>query len=511
MNISANHGYTSANSMRTRKISRNSRPSILLISTTMSTDLFSGTRMSTGRGLHHRAIVPPLGPLYVATELLDAGYAVEFIDLGVGSYAKSGLGKLVEGKDLIGISIPNTGLGRNVAQIVIDEIRSFDPHIPIVIGGKGCTLYPKILPGANVMIIGEAEHTIIEIVETILGAGDLSTCRGVFFGDKDGTVKEGLPPVHIEDLDTIKFPARCITERSKYSVLGNSLAGKATTMITTRGCPFNCRFCAVEPFKHKRYRWRSIENVIAEIETIVEDGYKYVGIMDDCFLADKQRAHAIFDEMINRNIKLAMRVEARADSADEDLYRKMREAGVRMIFFGLESGNQDTLDFYNKKTTVEQNRYAVELADRCGLYTQASFILGAPMETEAHLNRTIRFAKSLPLSSVSFNLLAYLPGSVLWSEAMKNGFINGSEPVVYATRDCGLSNFEKSYISNKITRAIREFYLRPLFWLWHIYKALIRRDKEIIRLLIGFLKTLLIDNIASRARNIFQSQMINGL
>jgi len=178
---------------------------------------------------------------------LDAGYAVEFVDLGAGRYARSELHGLVEGKDLIGISIPNTYLGRTVAQIVIDEIRSFDSHTPVVIGGQGWTLYPKILPGANVMVVGEAEHTIVEIVETILSAGDLSACRGVHFRDKDGTIKKGLPPVYIENLDTIKFPARHIVERSKYSVFGNSLAGQAATMITARGCPFNCRFCSAQP------------------------------------------------------------------------------------------------------------------------------------------------------------------------------------------------------------------------------------------------------------------------
>lgn len=178
----------------------------------------------------------------------------------------------------------------------------------------------------------------------------------------------------------------------------------------------------------------------------------------------------------------------------------MRRAGVRVIFFGLESGNQDVLDYYHKQTTVEQNRQAVELADKCGLYSQGCFILGAPIETEQHLNRTVAFAKSLPLGSASFSVLTYVRGAPLWEEARELGLLRVDEYAVLASRERGLSAFGNEEIKQKASNAIRSFYLRPLFLLGHLRRAVARSDGPFMKLLLVWVLAVIYDTVVDSLR-----------
>lgn len=437
---------------------------------------------------------PPLGLLYLASELLTSGYEVSIVDFNIETYSKDKLRDLINEKDIIGISVNTTGTGYRHAEVIVQTIRDINSEVYIIIGGQACTLYPVLIPGVDVLVLGEAELSIVKIIDTLLSGGNMAECRGVIFYDKkNGEIKKGLEPEYVGDLNAVKFPTRQIKDVNGIPIYGPELTCKFTTLITSRGCPFRCRFCAIGLHQEK-YRERSIANVLDEIETIVEQGYKYLGVIDDHFLLNKRRAHGILDGILERKLKLVIMVQTRADSADEELYIKMRSAGVRVIAFGLESGNQDTLDFYNKKTTVEKNRYAVELADRCGMYVHGSFMLGAPMETHSHLERTFRFAKSLPLSSATFNTLDYLIGSKLWQEAREKGLIQESEIWVMATKERKLNNFDEDELTQIAQKATNEFYYRPTFWVWHLKKILERRDWEFI----GFMASPIINSFLSR-------------
>jgi len=121
---------------------------------------------------------------------------------------------------------------------------------------------------------------------------------------------------------------------------------------------------------------------------------------------------------------------ARIDSADRDLYKKMKKANVKFIGYGIESGNQDVLDFYNKKITLEQIRKAINLCNEMNFITRATFILGAPFETKQHFEKTIKFACSLPLDIAIFRPLNYCPGAELWDEAVKQGKIMKNEKLL---------------------------------------------------------------------------------
>ena len=166
------------------------------------------------------------------------------------------------------------------------------------------------------------------------------------------------------------------------------------------------------------------------------------------------------------NLDLKFSVTAtRVDLADKELYKKMRQAGVTHIQFGLESGNQDVLDFYHKNTTVDTIQKAVHLSHETGFFTIGSFIFGAPFETAEHFNRTLLFAKSLPLDSVSFLPLRYMIGSELWNQAVNEGKINEKEYLVPADKNRGLGNYTKEELSRYCMSAQRSFYGRPTFFI----------------------------------------------
>lgn len=440
-----------------------------------------------GKGVKQRlAIVPPLGLLYLGRELLDAGYGVEVVDFNAEGYSRERLELIVRNADLVGISMQS--FNRSDAQTMIADIRALHGELPIVVGGPDLILYPRAVDGADVSVVSEAESIIVQIADTLLNGGDPSSCPGAIYRDRrTGQIRRG-PEAPIErDLDRIRFPARSLVrspeKARRYNILGERMGSRITTMITSRGCPFSCTFCAHGAVTFQTYRERSAQNVLAEIRTVYREGYEILGIVDDNFTVNKRRVHQIMDGIIEEGIDLAMAVQGRVDAVDEELYRKMRRAGVRAVVFGLESANQTVLDFYNKRTTVEMNRRAVEIANRAGLYTVGDFIIGAPFEGTEEIERTFTFAREIPLDFATFWVLDYAYGSELWEDARRRGLIGEDESNVTAGSERGLARFTSGELEQISLRAFERYYRRPQFWLREVRKLMRVRDRYFFRIL----------------------------
>jgi anaerobic magnesium-protoporphyrin IX monomethyl ester cyclase len=407
-----------------------------------------------------------MGLLYLARKLENDGDDVTIIDFTAEPYEEKKLMAAIENTDLVGLTVLSVSIKQT--KKIIEKIKGKKPHLPIVIGGPHCTLFPKRAleeTQADISVQGPGEKTILEIKKELQQKQQLSQVRGICYRTKK-TIKEGLPREDIDDLDSIPFPSRQLVKKYTYGIgyNPNFKKGEFTSIITSRGCPFSCRFCSRGSISMKKYMTRSTEDILEEIREIVKMGFRYVAFVDDCFLADKKQVNEIFESIIKENIQLKFYITAaRADSADEKLYRKLKQAGVVFIQFGLESGNQDVLDFYKKNTSVEQIKYAVTLSNTVGFYTVGSFIFGAPFETEQHLKNTITFAKTLPLVSVSFVPLKYMAGSELWYDAVEKGLIAPEEYVVSADKQRGLGLFTKKELIRFSRKAHREFCLRLSF------------------------------------------------
>jgi len=410
---------------------------------------------------------PPLGLEYIGASLEKAGNKVEIIDFGAENVTIEQLKNSLIKSDIVGMSVYTNiySIAANIAKV----IKELGPDIPLIIGGPHCThqkersLYQ--IPNADLCIELEGEFALLDVVKYVKGSKKLSDINGIHYRENN-KIKSGKPPKAIEDLDTLPFPARHLVEKYDY---GNFLWGlqpkkKFTSMITTRGCPFNCRFCTrYGNIKEWRFRSRTPENVVKEIQEISEK-YKSIMIVDDNFLTDTKRTNKIFDQILELKIDLEYYIlGARVDTAERELYKKMKKAGVKYISFGIESGNQDVLDFYNKKITLHQIRKAVNLANEMNFITQGDLILGAPIEKKEHIENTINFVSSLPLDIVLFQPLDYEMGSELWIEAVKNNKISKDEFSVKADSRRGLGHFTSEELDNYVKKAHRHFYFNPKY------------------------------------------------
>jgi len=271
----------------------------------------------------------------------------------------------------------------------------------------------------------------------------------------------------MDDLDSLDFPDRSLIKHYSYgkeNITGITYfaRGKITTIMTSRGCPFNCKFCVSKSI-FKKCRLRSAENVVMELEEISKD-YESVFVVDDNFLMDKKKAHKIMDLLIQKNLDLDIWISGvRITDADKELFKKMKKAGVKSLEFGIESGNQEILDYYNKKITLKQVEKSVKLSKKIGFFTVGNFILGAPIEIEKHINDTISFAKKLNLDFAFFYGFNFLKGSEIWEDAYKQGKINENEMFVPCDSRRNLCNFTPDELRESLSRAFLSYYISPKY------------------------------------------------
>ena len=437
-------------------------------------------------GYHSATIYPPLGLEYIGASLEDDGHRVEIIDLNLEKSPLEYLKNSLNLSDAVGMSVYSNNYG--YVSDVAKTIKELNPEISIIIGGPHCTFFQERslqdISHADISIIGEGEHVIIDIVRYLQGRKNLSDIHGIYYREKN-KIKSGKSLKAIDDLDSLCFPARRLVDKYDYGKFNNQYVYKPrfTTMNTSRGCPLKCRFCARygNVIKNWGFRQRSADNVIKEIREI-GDKYGSVMITDDNFLFDKKRAHKMLDGIIESGTNIDLLIEGtRVDAADRELYMKMKKANVKFVAYGIESGNQDVLDFYKKGITLDQIRKAVHLSIEMGFITIGTFMLCGPSETKKHIENTIDFACSLPLDGVIFYPFQYQMGSPLWYEAVEDGKISKKEFMVPAVSSRGLGNFTVEEPDKYVIKAIKKFYLRPSFLLSHIYRAFSRKDFKLLK------------------------------
>jgi len=431
------------------------------------------------------SIHPSLGLLYLGAVLEQDGHKVEILDYYMEDVSRKHLENSLLSSDAVGMAMYTDD--RKYAVDISRIIKESDSNIPLIIGGPHCIIYQKKslsdFPDADISIVGEGEPVILDLVRYLKGKKNLNDIHGIYY-QNNGSIKSGKPIQVIDNLDDLPFPARHLVDKYSYGdfPFGYQLKKKVTAVITSRECPFHCRFCSRYDniIEEIGFRQRSAENVVKEIQEL--DGkYRSIWIADDCFLADNKRAHKIFDMLLETgtNIELLIR-GTRVDSADRELYKKMKKAGVTYLEFGLESGNQDVLDFYNKKVTLQQIQEAVNLARKMGFFTTGSFVFGAPFETEQHIEKTIKFACSLPLDIASFGPCRYVMGSQLWNEAVEKGKISSDTYGIIADSRRHLGNFTREELMAYTTQAFKTFYFRPTYLFGQIYRSLKRNDYSLL-------------------------------
>jgi len=360
----------------------------------------------------------PLGLGYLDAYLESKGIEARIIDGQISDLTEETLGKETQEFSPNIVGITSTTALASAAHEVAKWTKNISKDIKVVMGG----VHPTVLPGetleddnVDVVVRGEGEITFFELATAFETRTDLRDVLGISFKSNGEIVHNENRPF-IKDLDSLPPVDDHILPRNRYS---------GYSVLTARGCPFNCIFCSSRTLWGTRYRVRSPENVFVEIDFIV-DKYnpKEIAFIDESFVTNKARTEKICDMFIERGYHKRMRwiCSSRADLVDEPLLAKMREAGCSAISFGIETASRRLLDILRKGTSPEINEKAVRMAKRAGISNvRATFILGIPTETREESLATIKYAKKLPLDSAKFSIATPYPGTELYRIALSEG------------------------------------------------------------------------------------------
>lgn len=427
----------------------------------------------------------PLGLLYVATVLQDAGHEVKVINNSRIHLTTKQIVDRVKREDpqVVGISAltPTFRRGIEFSQAIKEEL----PHVKIVFGNYHATFtYDRILQTysdiVDYVVLHDGEQALLELVEALENGGQVKKVKGIAFQHNGKPVKTPERSL-VQDLNKYPFPDRSLLEEEYRSeimgVLGS--AGKFTTVVTSRGCPFNCKFCACSAFTHRKVRFRSAENVVEELEYLESQGFEEVGFVDDNFLLDKRRVKKICNMIRQREINLDFWVEGRVDQAPLDVLSHLASAGCKTIYFGMESGLQRVLNYYSKGTTPELNQKAAENSRKAGIGNViGSFIVGAPIETAQDVRKTFDYMLDLKgMDCPQINVMFLSPGMEFWDMAIREGHLDESQawqdPI--AAVDVFPSHLKKDKVENMINNFYKEFLTRPGFIISQIARTLTSR------------------------------------
>lgn len=423
-----------------------------------------------------RGAIPPLGVMYLASSLKkETNHEIKILDTQFKEFDDY---KTIEQEikrikpDVVGIQVLTFSLLD--ALVIARIIKRIDSGIKIIFGGRHGDIYLQEtinFPEVDIIIRGEAEKTLPKVIQNIDNFKNLKKIKGIAFKDDNKKIVTGAAEL-IEDLDSLPFPARNLTPYKRYGdLLGKKLV--YTTLISARGCPYNCSFCD----NHQRFRKRSALNVVEELEHCVNQGIQEILIWDSTFTADKKRVFTICKEIMKRKLNLVWSTPTRVDCVDKELIRIMKKAGCDRLQYGIEAGTQKVLNNLRKGTDLEQIKKAIETTKKEGITVFADFMMGSPGETKEDILETIKLAKKLRIDYATFQITMPYPDTDLYKEGLKKGILKDDYWKKFAENPT--EDFEPAYWEEYLTKeelkklvniTFKKFYLRPNY----IMKRLIR-------------------------------------
>lgn len=326
--------------------------------------------------------------------------------------------------DLVGITVMTAKYGSAIK--VSSLCRGFNPSIKVIWGGPHPTIQPKeALQNISVdfVVRGEGEVTIVELCQALAkGDHNFSRIAGLSFKE-NGEATHNQARKLIENLDEIPLPAKDLSLYSgRYSK--ESMGG----IITSRGCPFDCAFCGAQNIWERKVRFKSPEIVIKEIvEVCKRYKTKEFWFWDDSFTINRNRVFELCQKIIEKKLNILWGCTTRVDIVDDELLKKMKEAGCNMIEFGIESGSERILKLIKKNISLDQVREAVKLIRKHRIDWKAFFMVGFPDEMKEDIEKTKSLIKELDPRGVVLSIFTPYAGSELYDRTINLGLIS-SQP-----------------------------------------------------------------------------------
>jgi len=443
------------------------------------------------------AVTPALGLAYLAAYLEKFNYPVKILD----TVAEGGKRELKKEKktvygladeeiateikrsapDIVGISCLYTAYAGD-AHRVAAIVKKVNPSILVVFGGAHATIFPEMtLKDKNVdmVVMGEGEEVLLEIVRNFPDRTKLKKISGTVTKD-GGKIIRNNQRESLKDLDEIPFPAWHLLPMRKYLDYPDyrfSMRRPGFPLITSRGCPGRCNYCSIHSVWGHTWRGRSPENVVAEIKHLQDKfGIREIFFFDDSLGASKKRLAAICDEIIKRKLNLKWTTPNGIAhwTLDENLLLKMKKAGCYRITFGIESGNAQIRRYLGKPYDLQQAKKMIKFANKIGMWTLCTFIIGFPKETRDQVKDTIKFAIDCETDLAVFYLLCPHPGTQVYEDFKRFGLLNldylflaneSLSPEQYSTagrilagRGAKTVNFSSEELQEIVSGAYKEFF-----------------------------------------------------
>ncbi len=412
--------------------------------------------------------IPPLGLAYIAAVLENKGYKVDILDMNAQPQLATNFKDILKQRKpkIVGITCltPFYSAVLSLARVVKESINA-----RVIAGGAHATALPhEMLSGTAIdyVVIGEGEATMAELVDSLLNGGKPEEVNGVAY-IKNGVFHKTKHNEYVQNLDELPFPARHLLPIEKYQS-PQYQKSRVTSIITSRGCPYNCIFCDYRFLMGPKFRRRSPQNVISEIEECIQKyNTKHISFRDSTFTFDENWISNFYQLIKQKSIKIDWDCNGRANLVTEKMLREMKEAGCRLISYGIESGDQNILDFAHKNLTTEQSIAAVKMTKKSGIETLSYFIIGLPGENWETIKKTIELAAKLDSDYTQFSLATPFPGTPLYEYAREHKLIRPGitwddfSPInkaIMKTKELDFADLEKA-----LKRAYKSFYLRPKY------------------------------------------------
>ena len=417
--------------------------------------------------------LPPLGLCYIASFLQkhNKQSEIKIVDCLSEKISLTELKEKIKKYEpqLIGVSA--TTVSYSYTKNVFDAAKKVNNNIVTAIGGAHVSSRREEclqeIESLDIGVVGEGEKTLYELVNALENKRDLNNIKGIIFRN-DGQIIT-TPARDLEkNIDNFPIPAReLLKDLSLYShtpMRGSKFMN--SQMITSRGCVFSCTFCEQSVFR-RTWRAHSPSYVIEEIKQLKSNfGIKYISFEDDNFIVSKERAIKLSEGIMKNRLNLRWGCSCRVDNVERELLSKMKAAGCRNIYLGIESGTERIQKIYNKNLHSENVKEGVRLIKKAGLRAYASFILGGPTETREEIQSTLTFAKSLPLDGVTFCLFVPYPNTKLRKLALKSGNVSNNW-ADYSAHNKRLAFIPNGFTENELVKIQRNaylsFFLRPKF------------------------------------------------
>jgi radical SAM superfamily enzyme YgiQ (UPF0313 family) len=421
------------------------------------------------------AVIPSMGLASLAAVCENAGHDVRIIDALAQRLTPDQIAQHVqrEHPDVAGITFFTPD--HAAVQATVQALAQLDPRPVIVLGGPHPTFEPEQTlqsnPGADVLFMAEAENSFpvfLEELEKTAYAGHAAMrTPGAAFRNKDQVLTAPPPPP--VDVNALPMPAWHLIKPETYPTAPNGIFSRhprVAPVIATRGCRFNCAYCAVGRMLGHTVRTRDPESIVAEIQALRERGIGEIHFMDDSFTSDRDFVMRLCGALLNSNLRMpwACPNGVRLDSLDADVLRAMQRAGCYSFAVGIESGSQHILDSMNKGLDIETITEKVRLVrNTTNIKMTGFFIIGYPGETADDIERTIRLALALPLHRANFFNFTPFPGSRIYEKLKMRGALDGIDysslyihKIAYAPE-----GITKKQLETLQKKAHLRFYMRP--------------------------------------------------